>query len=353
MTGPKLNEGALLIPEDQPYTKATAKYLRGSAYKAREVLDLIRGVDVRRADEILQFTTRDAARDVRKVLASAVANAVHNDAQDADELFVLAAFADEGPTLKRFRPRARGRASRIRKRTSHITIVVARLSDARLEVVQARQQASSPTARRRAGTTAQSRAERVQRSRTRAESLRDGDTTAEATLADADTTESVTDETVTDETVTDEAVATDAVETDATEIQGFADVAETVEADDRADADDSAEADAPTIDLPAGAVAAPADGSTPSGYEIKGNASSKKFHVPGGRYYDITIAELFFDTVEKRRGRWVRGAGCRCRPRRRRGPVMNATTFMVMSVEGSASDETHPTERVSSDGGHR
>jgi large subunit ribosomal protein L22 len=294
MTGPKLNEGALLIPEDQPYTKATAKYLRGSAYKAREVLDLIRGVDVRRADEILQFTTRDAARDVRKVLASAVANAVHNDAQDADELFVLAAFADEGPTLKRFRPRARGRASRIRKRTSHITIVVARLSDARLEVVQARQQASSPTARRRAGTTAQSRAERVQRSRTRAESLRDGDTTAEDTVTDVDATEA------------------EAIETDATEIQSFADLAdaadtattevetaevETAEAE-TTDADDSAEADAPTIDLPAGAVAAPADGSTPSGYEIKGNASSKKFHVPGGRYYDITIAELFFDTVE-------------------------------------------------------
>jgi len=279
MTGPKLNEGALLIPEDQPYTKATAKYLRGSAYKAREVLDLIRGVDVRRADEILQFTTRDAARDVRKVLASAVANAVHNDAQDADELFVLAAFADEGPTLKRFRPRARGRASRIRKRTSHITIVVARLSDARLEVVQSRQQASSPTARRRVGTTARSRAERVQRSRTRAESLRDGGVT--------------TDEAVNDESVDDENLETEGTETEATDVQGFADVTET-DTTETADAD----VDAPAIDLPAGAVAAPADGSTPSGYEIKGNASSKKFHVPGGRYYDITIAELFFDTVE-------------------------------------------------------
>ena len=94
MTGPKLNEGALLIPEGAPYTKATAKYLRGSASKARVVLDLIRGLDVRRADEVLQFTTRDAAQDVRKVLASAVANAVHNDALDAEELFVLAAFAD-------------------------------------------------------------------------------------------------------------------------------------------------------------------------------------------------------------------------------------------------------------------
>src|SRR6187551_2282716 len=144
------------VADDQPTTKATAKYLRGSASKAREVLDLIRGLDVRRADEVLQFTTRDVAKDIRKVLASAVANAVHNDEQDADELFVLACFADEGPTLRRFRPRARGRATRIRKRTCHITIVVARMSDERLEVLQARQTAQSAAGRRRAGTTAQS-----------------------------------------------------------------------------------------------------------------------------------------------------------------------------------------------------
>ena len=172
MTGPKLNEGALLIDDERPITKATAKYLRGSASKAREVLDLIRGLDVRRADEILQFTTRDVAQDIRKVLASAVANAVHNDEQDADELFVLACFADEGPTLRRFRPRARGRATRIRKRTCHITVVVARLSDERLEVIQNRQQAQSAAGRRRAGTSAQSRRDRVERSRTRAQRLR-------------------------------------------------------------------------------------------------------------------------------------------------------------------------------------
>ena len=120
---------------------------------------------------MLQFTTRDVAKDVRKVLASAVANAVHNDEQDAEELFVLACFADEGPTLRRFRPRARGRATRIRKRTCHITIVVARLSDARLEVLQNRQQTQTAAGRRRAGTTAQSRRDRVARSRARAEGL--------------------------------------------------------------------------------------------------------------------------------------------------------------------------------------
>ena len=136
------------------------------------MLDLIRGLDVRRADEVLQFTDRAAAAEVRKVLASAVANAVHNDSQDVDELFVVACYADEGPTLKRFRPRARGRASRINKRTCHITVIVARMSDERLEIVQARQ-ATGPAARR-AGTSAQARRERVARSRARAEGLRDG-----------------------------------------------------------------------------------------------------------------------------------------------------------------------------------
>ncbi len=173
MTGPKLNEGELLLDDTQVSTKATAKYLKGSATKARAVLDLIRGLDVRRADEVLRFSDRAAAADVRKVLASAVANAVHNDEQDVEELFVVACFADEGPTLKRFRPRARGSASRIRKRTCHITVLVARMSDARLEVVQARQTAGAAGGRR-AGTSAQARRERVARSRARAEALRAG-----------------------------------------------------------------------------------------------------------------------------------------------------------------------------------
>ena len=77
------------------------------------------------ARDVLDYTNRRAAPTIRKVLDSAVANAEHNFALDPDELFVLEAFADEGPTLKRWRPRARGRATRIRKRTSHITIVVA------------------------------------------------------------------------------------------------------------------------------------------------------------------------------------------------------------------------------------
>ncbi len=185
MAGPKLNDGVLLAG-DRPSTKATAKYLRGSASKAREVLDLIRGLDVLHADEVLQFTRRDVAAEIRKVLASAVANAVHNDEQDADELFVLACYADEGPTLRRFRPRARGRATRIRKRTCHVTVIVAQMSDERLEIVQARQQATTAAGRRRVTTSARARRDRVERSRTRAQSLREGGAAAPAEEAVAD-----------------------------------------------------------------------------------------------------------------------------------------------------------------------
>ena len=102
--------------------------MRMSATKARVVLDLIRGKTVQQAGEILQFTERDAAEVVGKCLASAVANAMNNDGQTADELYVSACYADEGPTLKRWRPRARGRATRIRKRTSHVTVIVGPLS---------------------------------------------------------------------------------------------------------------------------------------------------------------------------------------------------------------------------------
>jgi large subunit ribosomal protein L22 len=117
---------------ESPHTKATLKYLRTSAYKVREVLDLIRGLDVDDARHVLQFSERGPAGQVLKVLNSAVANADHTLNIPADELKVAVAFADEGPTIKRWRPRARGRATRIRKRTCHITIIVARLTDAEL-----------------------------------------------------------------------------------------------------------------------------------------------------------------------------------------------------------------------------
>lgn len=105
--------------------RAHAKYVRQSPFKVRRVLDLVRGLPVVEARTVLDFTNRKAAGTVKKVLDSAIANAEHNLALDADELFVSEAYADEGPTLKRWRPRARGSATKILKRTSHITIVVA------------------------------------------------------------------------------------------------------------------------------------------------------------------------------------------------------------------------------------
>ena len=127
---------------ERPGTRAQVRYLRVSAYKAREVLDLIRGLHVDDADGVLEFTDRAVAADIRKVLASAVANAEKNDEIDPNELFVSACYADEGPTLKRWRPRARGRATRIRKRTCHITIIVSRMDPKKLEQRRARTEAA-------------------------------------------------------------------------------------------------------------------------------------------------------------------------------------------------------------------
>jgi len=110
--------------DDRQTVRAQAKWVRMSPRKARLVLDHIRGRSVPEARTILAFTQRAAATEIEKVLRSAVANAEANHGLDGDELLVQAAYADEGPTLKRWRPRARGRANRIRKRTCHVTLVL-------------------------------------------------------------------------------------------------------------------------------------------------------------------------------------------------------------------------------------
>jgi len=284
MTGPKLNEGATVAGE-RAGTKASARYLRSSASKAREVLDLIRGLDVRRADQVLQFTERGVAADVRKVLASAVANAVHNDQQDPDELFVLACFADEGPTLRRFRPRARGRATRIRKRSCHITVIVARMSDERLEVVQAREATVGGRGGRPTSSAASRRA-RVERSRQRAAAARDGGTGTAADEAvddDEDAVDDEVDETVAEDVAVDEAVVDDTVADDTGDVE--ADVADEV-------GDGAATGEYPGSALP------DEDGNAPEGFEIKGNAQSRLYHTPDSRYYKATKAEVYFDSVE-------------------------------------------------------
>ena len=104
---------------------ATARTVRVTTRKAKLVLDLVRGEDVKEAMGILKFTRNKAARITYKVVKSAVANATHNFQMDEDKLYVKECYANEGVTLKRFMPRAKGSASPIMKRTSHITVVVA------------------------------------------------------------------------------------------------------------------------------------------------------------------------------------------------------------------------------------
>ncbi len=139
--------------------KAKLKYARLSASKARVVLNLIRDEDLGLARDRLRFCERGAAEVVSKVLESAVANATNNEQLDAEELYVAECWADEGPVIKRWRPRARGRATRIFKQTCHITVIVAQLSTEELEMRETRLAASGSQ------TAAAARAARVAASR--------------------------------------------------------------------------------------------------------------------------------------------------------------------------------------------
>lgn len=141
MPGPKTNE--------RPGTRAVLRHTRVAPNKAREVLNLVRNRPVHEAEDILRFCERDVAFVIGKVLASAVANAEHNDSAEREELFVSACYADEGTTIKRWRPRARGRATRIRKRTTHITMIVSRLPEDRLARLQAHRRAEQLAERQR------------------------------------------------------------------------------------------------------------------------------------------------------------------------------------------------------------
>lgn len=154
MTGTKTNE--------RPGTRAQVKNVRMSATKARAVLDLIRGLAIDEAASVLAYTERGAAEVVGKCLDSAIANAEHNDQIDPATLFVSACYADEGRTMYRWRPRARGRATKIRKRTCHITIIVSPMPADMLAIEQAKREAVPGTrAARRRGQEASTRAARV------------------------------------------------------------------------------------------------------------------------------------------------------------------------------------------------
>jgi large subunit ribosomal protein L22 len=226
MTASKTNE--------RPGTRAFLRGFPMSASKARVVLNLIRGEDVTTARDILSGTTREAADVIGKVLASAVANAVNNDGMLAEELYVSAAYADEGITMKRFSPRARGRAGKIFKRSTHITVIVSRMDEERLEhmrnartaqaaATRSRRVASS---RRRADQTAsvnkreaaaEAKAESAAREAAELEATEAAALATEATDTD-DMTDDVTtgaDLTSLDDTAVDEVSETDAAASEA------------------------------------------------------------------------------------------------------------------------------------------
>jgi large subunit ribosomal protein L22 len=201
---------------DRSGVRATARFARFSPYKAREVLDLIRGKNIAEARDILQFTERACSADIGRVLDSAVANAGNNNDIPPEELYVSECFADEGPTLKRFRPRARGRATPIRKRTCHVTVVVSRMSTARLDILREREERGGgrPDA-------AASRARRVAKSKPQDDETLDDeeltDDIADSTDESTETSEATTDE-VSDDTEASEVEAkTDDVSDDAAE----------------------------------------------------------------------------------------------------------------------------------------
>jgi len=236
MTGAKTNE--------RPGTKAQVRYLRMSASKVRVVLDLIRGKSVTDANQILHFSERGAAKEIQKVLRSAVANAQHNDEQAADELFVSACFADEGPTLKRFRPRARGRAGRIHKQTCHVTLIVSRMEEDVLDRMR-----DKAAGRSSAGTS--NRSARVAKSRG--------------------------EEVVETEAAADEAVS----EVESTTV----------------DSDGDGEVNAQDASPYGPGSHALIDGDPdvmPDGFPVKGNDDSKLYHNEDSPFYGRTKAEVWF-----------------------------------------------------------
>ena len=216
---------------ERPGTRAVARYVRVSASKARELLNLVRGESYGRAAEILAFSERSVSDVVGKLLESAVANAENNDGIPAEELFISTCYADEGPTLKRWRPRARGRATRINKRTCHITIIVTRYDEATLETMRERDAAKG-----RVGSSAhaaEARRQRVERSRAAA--------AEEAAAEEAAAEEAAADEAAHDHD--HDEVAADAVSSEDSETAAEPDTAEASDGVDGSVAEDATDMD--------------------------------------------------------------------------------------------------------------
>ena len=175
------------IAPDAQEAIATAKFIRMSPTKARQVIDLIRGRHVEDARRVLRFTQRGPSPTVAKVLESAIANAEHNRELPADELIVTRAWVDEGPTLRRFRPRALGRATRVRKRTCHISVVVGRseelIAELRAETERARKKTTAKKTSAKKSTSKKSTAKKSTAKKTTAKKTTTKKTTAKKTTA--------------------------------------------------------------------------------------------------------------------------------------------------------------------------
>ncbi len=227
---------------ERPGTRAVARHIRVSASKARAVLDLIRGESYGWASEILEFSERSVSDVVSKCLDSAVANAEHNDGISAEELYVSACYADEGPTLKRWRPRARGRATRINKRTCHITIIVNRYSDAELTAMRERAESRGRTGASEQA--AESRRQRVEKSRAaeaEAEAEAAEEAGVEAGSETVDVAEEVAEEALIEDAEADEEEVAEAEDEAEEEVAEVAEEAVEEPEDEAADEDGSTE----------------------------------------------------------------------------------------------------------------
>ena len=257
---------------ERPGTRAQVKHVRSSASKAREVLNLIRNKSFQEASDLLMFSERRISDTVQKCLNSAAANAENNDGISSEELYVTACYADEGPTMKRWRPRARGRATRILKRTCHITIILARYTPEELEEIRNRAELKGASL---APSAAEARRRRVEKSKetandTEDEEMQDLDEELHENGEEQDSSEAIEEINEIDDEVQENDVEQESTEEN--------------------------DGSSPYGD---GSATAEDDGSQPSEeYQIKGKVSSKIYHPPESPFFSRTKADVWFTTSE-------------------------------------------------------
>ena len=256
----------MVLQSARPGAKASVRNIRVSAFKARPVLRLIQGESYGEAVEILKFCERGAADVVAKCLQSAAANAEHNEGIDPEEMFVFSCFADEGPTMRRWRPRARGRATRIHKRTSHITIQLVRYTPEELAERAARESTTSAAA-------AEARRRRVAASRGEDEALEDAENLEDA--EGMDDAEELEDTENLDESE-EESVLEDSEDTAAESGEEVAAEEEAAEEGDAAEAIDEAADDEETEEADDADAAADADAETDGDAEASSEGEKSK-----------------------------------------------------------------------------